>query len=683
MNSLKVVLLAVVAVLLLIAVIDRAREAQPLIILRDSLSNLQQSVDLLQNTTNAQAAQLRQLQVQLAERPVAAPVTGGSAPPITAPAVIPASVADAAAQDGNPKLGVNFLLPYDASYYHPEWLGGTLHEFETTPKLLNPLIDQSSITQDLWATVNDSLCDRPATHPEQWSQSLATSVVISNDYKTYTFTIRHGVMWQRPELAKRKEFAWLDKDVELTADDFKFYVDLVLDPAVDCPSQRNYYDDVDHAEVVDRYTFRLVWKKKVYTSLAASLGISPIPRHIYMMNADGSPIPTGQIGISFNQSWFDREHGMVGVGKYILSSFVPDKVISLRRNPSYWGVGLHFENLDYILDVKQPDAQLTAFKNGQVQDHGLTPIEYKSEILDHKEPRFAAIDPANPAAGQGGDLGWQKSKSLSFSYVGWNMRHAPFDDVRVRQAMSYAFPKLRIINQVYYGLGTPVLSDVPPGSQYLNTDLEPYAFNLGKARALLAAAGWTDADGTGVLSKVIDGHAQKFIVKVKYIANRPEWDNALALYKTELSKVGVELDLLPLEWKELMRVYESKDFEAVVGGWSMGLDIDYFQLWHSSQADVQGGSNTCGFKDPEVDRLAEKLRETFDTAERIAIVKQLQQIINQQQPYTFFRSGEGIFVWQNKGPPAQDRYLDGVVYGLDHLNPLFNRTPLYWHFRND
>ncbi len=120
----------------------------------------------------------------------------------------------------------------------------------------------------------------------------------------------------------------------------------------------------------------------------------------------------------------------------------------------------------------------------------------------------------------------------------------------------------------------------------------------------------------------------------------------------------------------------------MVGAWQMDWDIDYYQLWHSSQAEQQGGSNHCGFINKRVDELAEKLRVTFETPERIAIAKEIQAIINEEQPYTFFRSGEGIFCWQNHGKSAKDLYLDGITEGFDRLNPLVSRSRLYWHFRN-
>ncbi len=682
MNALKIGLLIVVAVLLLVFIVDRAREAAP-------LREINKSLVQLNEASQQQIQELHALRQAVEAHPAQVSSGTGSAPSVDPKLTIADPKNPTATQpavdkdrDGNPKLGVNFLIPYDRSFFHPEWVGGTLKVFDATPKQLNPLTDNSATTQSVHALVNDSLCERPPTHPEQWSSCLAESAVISDDFKVYTFNIRKGIRWQRPAIAKRAEFKWLDTDVELTADDFKFTLDLIMNPAVDCPSLRNYYEDLDKVEVLDPQTLRISWKRKVYTSLSASLGVSPLPRHIYGRNRDGTPIPAEQLGVTFNKHWFDELRGVVGVGAYLLDDYQPDKIMRFRRNPDYWGVSFHFEAIEWILDVKQDDAQLVGFKNGQVHVDGLAPLKYKSEILDHNEPRFAAFDPANPKAGRQGQLGWERVKSMSFSYLGWNMRHAPFNDKRVRQAMSFAFPKDRIIKEVFYGLGQPVLSDVHPDSQYCNKDLKPFTFDLAKAKTLLAEAGWTDSDGDGILDKTTDGVKKSFSFTIKYIANRPEYDNTLMIFSNELRKIGIEMKPSPFEWKELMRVLEDKDFDAVVGAWQMDWDIDYFQLWHSSQVDLQGSSNHCGFANKEVDELADKLRTTFDTAERVAIAKRIQAIIAEEQPYTFFRSGEGIFCWQNQGAPAKDRYLDGISQGLDQLNPLVNRSRLFWHFRN-
>ena len=669
MNAARWTLLIATAALLIYMAVDRWRQPQQLL-------RVSQSVDRLESALQELSRTQRQLAEALARQPVASPQ--GNQPTAT-PVVAPTF--DAKVQDGNPKLGVNFLMPYDRSHYDPKRQGGTLKTFGSTPRGLNPLIDNSVTSEDVHTRCNDSLCERPPKYPEQWSAVLAESVVISDDYQTYTFTIRKGIRWQRPSIASQAKYAWLAKDEVLTSADFKFALDLILNPAVDCPALRNYYEDVAKVEAPDDQTLIIRWKRKVYTSLSFSMGLSPLPRHIYGHTADGTPIPAEQQGVAFNKHWFDELSGVVGVGAMIFEGYEPDKVMHFRRNPDYWGAPLHFDAIEMNLEVKKDDAQLIAFKNGQVHSHVLAPLRYKAEILDRKEPRFAAYDPNDPKAGRAGELAWERFKSLSYNYLGWNVRRPLFSDKRVRQALSHALPKERIINEVFFGLGQPVLSGVHPDNQYANKDLAPYTFDLARAQALLAEAGWSDSDGDGTLDKEIDGKRQPFRFVMKYYADSPEWDNTLLIFKNELRRIGIDMTPTPLQWKELVRVYEDKDFDAVVGGWRMGWDIDFFQLWHSTQADVQGGSNHCGFKHARVDELADKLRATFETAERIVIAKEIQAILHEEQPYTFFRSSEGIFAWQNHGKQATELYLKGVTEALDTLHPLANRAAAYWYFR--
>lgn len=672
MEKLKIALLGLVAVLLLIQIIDRNREPEQMGELKKSLDRL--SAELARGVTvTGPATGSADPGPGTGSRPANGSTTGAH----TWPAAVPP-------RDGNPTIGVNFLLPYDRSWYDPTKVGGTLRSINSSPKSLNPLTDQSATSSDVHGLCSDSLCSRPPYAPEQWREELATSCVIEEDYTVYRFTIRDGIIWQRPTFAGSPGFEWLAADVPLTASDFAFTLDLIMDPAVDCPSIRNYYEDLESWQAIDDRTFEMRWKRKVYNSLSMSMGLQPTPRHVYGRNADGSEIAKDRLGATFNKHWFDERRAVIGVGAYILESFEPEQQMIFVRNPRYWGVADHFERREWKLNIKDPEAELTAFKNGQIQAFGLSPLKYKSEILDGKEKRFAPLDPKDPKAGRKGPFGWERFKAMSFTYLGWNMRRKPFDDRRVRQAMSHCFPKDRIIRDIYFGLGQPVLSDVHPDSQYYDHELKPYAFDPKKARALLAEAGWTDSDGDSLLDREIDGKRETFSFEIKYFANSPEWDNTLGIYRQELRKVGIDMTPKPYEWAELVRIYEDKDFHAVVGGWRMSWDIDYFQLWHSTQIEAQGSSNFCGFANARVDELADKLRTTFETDERIAIVKEIQGIIHEEQPYTFFKSGEGIFIWQNH-PVAGEavepgRYLRDVAIGLDSFHPLSNRTNWFWHF---
>jgi ABC-type transport system substrate-binding protein len=667
------ILLGVIAVLLLVIVIDRARTT-------DQLSSLNQTLQRLQASADQQTQEAKATRQALESRPAVSAAVGTATPPAEAPGT-------SADRDGNPKLGVNFLLPYDRSYFHPEWLHGVTKGFDSTPKGCNLILENSATISDLYDRVSDQLCQHWPETPTKWTESLATSVVISDDFKVYTCTIRDGVKWQRPQIAKQPEFKWLDKDVPLTSKDFAFYIELVLNPDVDCAYLRNYFEDIVKVETPDDRTLRITWKKKNYESLAVVLGLNPMPRHIYAFNRDGTPIPKDQVGVTFNKHWFDELRQVVGVGPYILTAFEPDKIISFRRNPDYWGAPFHFEGMDWLLDVKNPDAQLVAFKNGQVHGYGLTPAQFKAQIVDHKEPRFAADDDANPKAGRDGELGWAKIQRNAYFYIGWNLRLPMFQDQRVRQALAYAFPKQRILKEVYYGLRKPTETALHPDHPEMEgLNLAPYTFDLDKARALLAEAGWTDSDGDGWLDKEINGQRVPFRFLIKYYDNAPDWDNTLLIYKNELKKIGIDMNAEPKEWKELLRVHEEHDFDAMVGAWLEGdLTVDFYQIWHSSQVDQPNSSNVIGFKNARVDELEDRLRSTFDAGERRKIIQEVLTIFHDEQPYLFISAAAGVGCWQNKGPPMKDQYLEGMGETLDRSNPLYNRGKVLYriwqHFR--
>jgi len=667
MSKVAIALLAVIALLLLVQIIDRSREPGQL-------------KKVLQASESAAAAQervvneLKVLREELARRPAVA--TGAAVP--AAPAA--PTVSDAT-RDGVPRLSGNFLKPADGSHFDPAKVGGMLVEFERPPQTLNPYLENLASASAARSYMSDGLCDQHPAHPDLWYESLALSVEISDQWRSYTFRLRPGVKWHRPTLAVDGKHAWLDKDVPLTAHDFVFALAVIRNPDVDCPHLKGYYENVVKAEALDDLTFRLTWKESEYTNIDGSLGLTPLPRHIYGAYEDGTPIPPEKIGAVYNKHWFDEAHQFCGTGQYRLESFEPGKSLVLRREPSYWGKGLHLERIKWDGSVVQPDPQLTAFKNGQVHIQGLLPQQFKSEILDGRESRFAKPVAGDPKAGRAGAFGWERVRGTSYAYIGWNMRRPIFADVQVRQALALCFPKQRMIEEVWLGLGRPQFGPDHPDSPYYAADLPRFDFAPAEATAKLAAAGWKDTDGDGWLDKELAGKRTALRFRIAYYAASPIWQNILAIYRDELKKIGVELSPDPIEDTEWERRMDNKDFDGMCAGWQIGLDADYVQLWHSKGADEPKSSNHCGFRDERVDELSQKLRRTFDMPERKRIAADIQRIIAEQQPYVFIRSGEGIFAWQNRPAAAGDKreLLGGVVEGFEKLHPLRNRMRHYWH----
>ncbi len=664
MDKGKITLLVIIALLLAIQILDRSREPEQMLAFAERIEESQESLRQQQVEFNIIVEAIKEKGIELTG---GGKGEGGHVDPL---------------RDGKPKLYANFLLPHNDGHFNPTYVGGTLKVYQSSPKGLNPIVENSATASDANGYINDSLCSFHPRHPQLWSEGLATSCIISDDYLTYTFYLRDEVYWQVPEIAKKSEFEWLNKKVPLTANDFVATFETVMNPDVECPQKKAYWDDMESVTALANNIVQVKWKVKVYTSLNTSMSISPLPRHIYSFNEKGEEYSKEEYGLAMNKHWFDEMRQAVGVGAYVLDEFTPDKVISFKRNLDYWGRGYHFDRIEWEGLVKDQDPQLVGFKNGDVHAHGLSPTQFKSEVLDRNEPRFAAREVNNPKAGRAGEFAWEQVRSRSYSYIGWNMRSVLFNDKLVRRAMTYAFPKQRIIDEVYYGLGRPQVANVHPDSVYYNPNIKDHVFDLKKAAALLDEAGWKDSNGDGIRDKLINGQKKDFEFTIKYYASSVEWDSTLIIFKNQLREIGVVMTPKSFEWKELLRVYEDKDFEAVSGGWRFGLEVDFVQLWHSKYAEEPRSSNHCGFKNKRADEIAEKLRNTFDQEERIKIAKEFQEIIFEEQPYTFFRSGEGIFIWQNTDKGENNKVL-GVEEGLDTYHPLYSREKLLWHLSKE
>ena len=121
------------------------------------------------------------------------------------------------------------------------------------------------------------------------------------------------------------------------------------------PHLKAYLDKVESFKVIDKYTFEIVWSEKQFTSLATSLSISPLPRHIFFHAMMGSEIPQEHIGSTFNKHWFDEEKQLIGVVLIGLVEYTPDRRVVFERNPAYWGKAEHFDGFYWDAEVKTPD----------------------------------------------------------------------------------------------------------------------------------------------------------------------------------------------------------------------------------------------------------------------------------------------------------------------------------------
>jgi peptide/nickel transport system substrate-binding protein len=256
----------------------------------------------------------------------------------------------------------------------------------------------------------------------------------------------------------------------------------------------------------------------------------------------------------------------------------------------------------------------------------------------------------------------------TFSYIGWNNDHPIFRDKRVRQAMTYMTDRKQIVKSILFGLGEVVDSPIYLFRPEYDKDLKSYPFDPQKGLALLHEAGWRDSDGDGILDKVIDGKKTPLRFEIKVNSGNAVRESVALVLMDELRKHGIAANVRQLDWTIFLNDVTNHQFDAVVLGWAMSTtEPDGYQIWHSSQA-ANKGSNAISYKNHRVDQILEAYRREFDEPKRIQLYKEFQEILHEEQPYTFLYVSKRVSVVQ--------RRFEGVEVFPDGLRPIDWWVPL-------
>ena len=366
-------------------------------------------------------------------------------------------------------------------------------------------------------------------------------------------------------------------------------------------------------------------------------------------NPERLPSVVKQFADNFNRN-FNRNP--MGTGPYKFQSWETGRELVLVRDENYWGKGKEGIDQAYIdrhvyRIINNPDAALVTLKSGGLDDMGLTPIQY---VRGTSSARFKRE--------------FQKYEYFApnYSYIGWNNDHPIFRDKRVRKAMTYFTNREQLVKTVLFGLGQVVESPIYFFRPEYDRELPRYPFDPKKGLELLQEAGWSDTDGDGVLDKVIDGKKIPFRFEIKINSGNPIRKSVALTLQDELRKHGIDASVRELDWTIFLDDVKTHKFDAVILGWAMSVgEPDAYQVWHSSQAANQG-SNHISFKNRRVDRILEEYRREFDEKKRIRLYREFQEILSDQQPYTF--------LFLNKSVEVVQRRFHGVEVLPGGLRPL-------------
>ena len=413
---------------------------------------------------------------------------------------------------------------------------------------------------------------------------LAESWDISEDNLTYTFHLRDDVTWH--------------DGAPFTAEDVMFTYQTYIDPEVPT-AYAERYKQVATAEVLDPYTFRVTYEKPLATALI-SWAVAIMPKHLLE-------------GQDITQSPLTR--APIGTGPYRFKEWKPGEKIVLESNPDYYEGRPYINRVLYRI-IPDPSTMFLELLSGGLDYMGLTPLQYKKQT---ETPAFRRR------------FDKYRYPAFAYTYLGYNLRRPPFDDVRVRKALAHAINKEELIEGVLLGLGQVATGPYKPGTWVYNPDVKRYPYSPEKALEMLAEAGWTDTDGDGILDK--EGKAFSFTLMTNQ--GNDQRITTGVIIQRRLAEIGIDVDLRVMEWASFLKEFVNPgNFDAIIMGWTVPIDPDGYNVWHSSRA-VPGGLNFIGYKNPIVDELLERGRRTLDQEERQKIYHRFQEILAEEQPYTF------------------------------------------------
>ena len=474
---------------------------------------------------------------------------------------------------------------------YPSEAGGTLVDaMSGEPSGLIAMIAGESSASTIASNIFNSLLKYDKNL--ELTGELAQSWDVSADQKTITFHLKPNLKWADGK--------------SLTSDDILFTWQLVTDDKTRTPYGADY-KLVKKAEAPDPETFKVTYAQPYAPALDSWSGLHILPEHLLA-------------GQDINNTPFARNP--VGSHYYQLDQWKKGESISLKRN----------------VNATQGQAKIDHLVSRIIPDRAAQFLELMADNIDSmslNSIQYARIFPSRPDLTS--KIAQYKELGNSYTYLGFNLKRKPFDDVRVRQAINYAIDKQEIIDGVLLGLGLPVASPYKPGTRWSNPELHPYPYDPKKAIALLKEAGFEDHDHDGILDK--DGQPLSFEILTN---QNKEREMSAVLVQRRLKEIGIDVKIRVVEWATFIsRFIKTGDFNVVLLGWGLGLEPDQFNIWHSSQQ-APGQFNFIGYNNPTVDKLLEDGRMELNPDKRMKIYHEFAKILLEDSPVVYLFAGYGL-----------------------------------------
>ncbi len=516
----------------------------------------------------------------------------------------------------------------------------------------------SYVQGEIWESLNGS---NPRTL--ELIPSLSSLPEVSADHLLYTYTMDPRAKWSDGQA--------------VTSADVIFSMKAVLNPLViNSQALRGYFANLDSAYCPNGDVTKVAFKlNKARYDADYVLGggyVKILPKHILDPKsltdkqswADLQNPATTNPAVREFATWFEsndlaREPKyQIGSGPYVFQGWVTNDRLVLKRNPTYWG-----QNVTW--NEAYPDT--IVFKTINDQNAALTALKAKDlDLIDNLKPDqyISQVDTAKMPFLRKDTVYWN-----NISFIAWNNRRPFFTDKNVRKALTMLIDRDKIQASILKGQVRK--NDGPVAFTQPNFDpaIKQPGYNVEEAKRLLKEAGWVDTDGDGTLDKMIDGKKVQFDFSFQVNNGNETRKQILLIVAEALRSVGIKAGVQPLEWSVFLENTKSHNYDACYGAWAGNATEDeIYQLWHSSQIEHKGSNYYC-FSDPIADHLMEQIKQEFDKQKRYNLSYQLQHQIVDDQPVSFLFCSPDFIAMNNR--------FDNVEFFRSR--PCFD--PRYWIVR--
>jgi peptide/nickel transport system substrate-binding protein len=481
--------------------------------------------------------------------------------------------------------------------------GGSLNEgIIGAPRFINPLLAISDADRDLVSLTYSGLLRQ---HGGDFVPDLAESYEISDDGRTYTFTIKPDATFQ--------------DGTPVTADDIVYTVTEAQDPNVKSPKRANW-DGVLVEKVSDREVrFTL---KSPYAPFIENATLGVLPKHLWK-DVTAEEFPFSSLNVE-----------PVGSGPY--------RVTSVDRNAAgipqtytlapfrAYALGRPYLSKITLTFYENEQQLLAALKSGAVEAaSGISPSHLKD--LSEDSVRRA---PLNRVFG-----------------VFFNQNQSELlRDKTVRTALSMAVNRQKVVDEVLGGFGTPIDEPLPPGiiggtrvneAATEGTSTDPAL----AARSFLEKAGWTYSDAEHALVKTDKNKkVTQILAFTLSTANVPEMRASAEEVRAAWERMGARVDVKIFEQGDLnQNVIRPRKYDALLFGEIVGRELDLFAFWHSSQRN-DPGLNIALYANSTADHLLEQLRVAQTDEDRESIYRRFLSEEDKDVPAVFLYSPDFTYV---------------------------------------